>query len=83
MCFYISESETLLLAHSPGLNFGVFEYHTPKNFLKWNIQNKTPEDSTASIDHFDLVGKHMYVVSFSGIKFYNINSLRNVLLLML
>ena len=44
MCFYISESETLLLAHSPGLNFGVFEYHTPKNFLKWNIQNKTPDD---------------------------------------
>ena len=44
MCFYISESETLLLARSPGLNFGVFEYHTPKNFFKWNIQNKTPDD---------------------------------------
>ena len=38
MCFYISESETLLLAHSPGLNFGVFEYHTP------SIQNKTHDD---------------------------------------
>ena len=40
-----------LRARSPGLNFGVFEYHTPKKIFIWSIQNKTSDD----------IGKFMYV----------------------